>query len=310
MNRFGRKPKIIVICGPTAVGKTDVAINLAQSVGGEIVNADSVQIYRFMDIGTAKPTPDERKRIAHHLIDIIEPDVPFDANQFAGVAQEIITRLHRKGTVPVVAGGTGFYIKALTQGLFEAEPVEPEIRLRLKKAAETTGLPHLYQRLAEIDPITASSVHPNDKYRIIRALEVFETTGIPISTYQQSHQFSEKPYEMLKIGLNMDRDRLYERIDQRVEAMLSAGLLEEVRFLLKKGYGKSFKSMQTIGYKHMIAFLENEMSWDEAVRTLKRDTRRYAKRQLTWFRKDPEIEWINPQCGNRILETARNFLDG
>ena len=302
------KPKIIVICGPTAIGKTSTAIRLAQEVGGEIISADSVQIYRYMDIGTAKPTEDEKKTMPHHLIDIVDPNEPFDAAMFAQRAHMIVLDLVKKNKVPIVAGGTGFYIKSLLYGLFEKEPVDQSVRDRLKKELEEHGSKTLYQRLAAVDPETADSIHANDTYRIIRALEVYEDTGIPISKVRSDHGFSSKSYSALKIGLTMDREKLYARINKRVDMMLDQGLVDEVNSLLEKGYTRDLKSMQTIGYRHVCAFLGKEMSWEETVRTLKRDTRRYAKRQFTWFRKDDEIQWVSPDDSFQISQWARDFL--
>ncbi|MBU4316231.1 MAG: tRNA (adenosine(37)-N6)-dimethylallyltransferase MiaA [Proteobacteria bacterium] len=309
MTSLNEKPKIIVLCGPTAVGKTATAIAVAKALGGEIINADSVQIYRQMDIGTAKPTPAERQAAPHHMIDILDPDEPFDANLFAEQAHGIICGLHARGIFPIVSGGTGFYIKALCQGLFRSDPVDRTIRDRLKLEAEQKGLDHLYHRLKDVDPETAGILHPHDGYRILRALEVYEAMGIPISRYRQSHGFASEPYEVLKIGLDMDRDLLYGRIDKRVDAMLEEGLEMEVRGLLEKGYSRAMKSMQTIGYRHMVEYIGREIPGEEMIRTLKRDSRRYAKRQLTWFRKDGAVNWVKAGNLDGILSLvkASNF---
>jgi tRNA dimethylallyltransferase len=307
MNDSNTTPKVLVLCGPTAVGKTATAIAVARAIGGEIINADSVQVYRHMDIGAAKPTPEERRAVVHHMIDILDPDEPFDANRFAEMAHGIIADLHGRGIPPIVSGGTGFYIKALCQGLFQSDPVDPFIRDGLKREAEEKGLEALYRRLSQVDPETAGILHPHDRYRILRALEVHEVTGIPISRYRESHGFSSKPYEVLKVGLELERDLLYERIHQRVEAMLAEGLEQEVGRLLEKGYSRGLKSMQTIGYRHMAAWLEGEISREEMVDTLKRDTRRYAKRQLTWFRKESGVIWINVRDTEGILNRVRAF---
>ena len=303
-----QKPKIIVICGPTAIGKTSTAIQLAREIGGEIISADSVQIYRYMDIGTAKPTVEEIQAIPHHLIDIIDPDAPFDAALFAQKADEMIQDLTNQHKVPIVAGGTGFYIKALLNGLFEADVVDDDIRNRIRKELNEQGVAFLYHRLTKLDPITAKTIHENDTYRIIRALEVYDHTGMPISKIRSEHGFSNQPYAALKIGLTMDRETLYARINKRVDMMVEQGLLDEVKRLLAKGYTRDLKSMQTIGYRHMIEFLEKENTWDETIRTLKRDTRRYAKRQFTWFRKEAEIKWVSPEHSVQIAQMAKDFL--
>lgn len=302
------KPRIIVICGPTGLGKTAVAVELARTFHGEIISADSMQIYRYMTIGTAKPTPREQAGAPHHMIDIVDPDQPFDAAQYAGMARRIVADLHGKGLSPFVVGGTGLYIKALVHGLSPSTPPDLHIRQRLRQEAETVGMDVLYQRLATHDPTAAGKIHPNDHFRIIRALEVGEATGKPISDLHQAHRFVDESFTVLKIGLHMERDVLYDRIDQRVDGMLDGGLLAEVQDLLSMGYSANLKSMQSIGYRHMVAFIQGDLSWDEAVRTLKRDTRRYAKRQLTWFNKDPGLLWMNPENLENIRLQIKRFL--
>ncbi len=303
------KPKVIVICGPTGVGKTAVGIRLAEKLRGEIISADSMQIYRYMDIGTAKPTADEQKRVPHHLVDILDPDEDFDAVRFAEMAREKVMQLDQNGTLPVVAGGTGLYIKALLQGLFQANPVDPQVRERLSQEAAERGSMALHERLKQVDPDAAKRLHPNDAYRIVRALETIETTGRPISEHHQDHSFADEPFDALKIGLRMDREKLYDRIDQRVDLMIDAGLLDEVKKLLNMGYTADLKSMQSIGYRHMAAFLEGQLAWDECLRTLKRDTRRFAKRQFTWFGADRQIQWYEPDQLNGMLNSAEGFLE-
>ena len=308
MQPGSKKPKVIIIGGPTGIGKTAVAIRIAQRFGGEIVNADSMQIYRKMDIGTAKPTPKEQALVKHHLIDIINPDQPFDAVRFADMAGKIIIQLVEKQMLPLVVGGTGLYIKALTHGLFRENSSDPEVRKELHQIAETHGTEHLYRNLKQIDPDTADRLHPNDTFRIIRALEVYRVTGAPISDFHNTHRFSDRPYRTLKIGLDMDRKILYDRINSRVEAMMDEGLVAEVKQLLAIGYSAELKSMQSIGYRHMADFIEGRLEWDEALDTMKRDTRRYAKRQLTWFRKDPEMIWFHPEQVEEIAEKIEEFV--
>ena len=305
-----RRPRLIVIAGPTGVGKTASAVALAAPIGGHIVSADAMQVYQGMDVGTAKPTPDEQALATHHLIDVIKPDEPFDVACFVSRARQIIERLDVKGIPIFIVGGTGLYIKALLQGLFDPgrKGYNRQVRERLEAEKKSLGPAALYERLCRVDPVTGSKLHPNDVFRVIRALEVYESTGRPISAYHRQHGFSERPYRVLKIGLYMDRQSLYDRIDRRVEKMLEMGLLTEVRALLDQGYGRELKSMSSIGYRHMAMYLRGEISWDDAVGTLKRDTRRYAKRQLTWFRADSEMQWIEP---NRIEEKQweiRSFL--
>jgi tRNA dimethylallyltransferase len=302
------KPKIIIICGPTALGKTSMAINVAGIFNGEIIGADSMQIYRYMDIGTAKPTTDEQSRVAHHMIDLIDPDEHFDARQFAEMAYEKIIRLYARGVTPFVVGGTGLYIKALVHGLFKAGPSDLHVRERLQEQARIYGADFLHQKLRRYDPDTAERIHPNDSYRIIRALEVHELTGKTITAFQQDHGFKDHRFRVLKIGLHIDREVLYDRINHRVDAMMDSGFLNEVKGLLEMGYSENLKSMQSIGYRHLMDFIKGRCSWDETMRTLKRDTRRYAKRQLTWFKADPNIVWREPGQLREIRQLIKKFL--
>jgi tRNA dimethylallyltransferase len=302
------KPDIVVICGPTGIGKTGVSISLAVQLSAEIVGADSMQIYRHMDIGTAKPTPDEMAAVPHHMVNIVEPDEPFDAAGYSKKTRQVILALADRGVLPLVVGGTGLYIKALVHGIFETAPVDPAIRDRLRKLAQTHGIGFLYRRLKECDAKTAERLHPNDTYRILRALEVQELTGEPVSSQHQAHGFRDNPFRVLKIGLDIPRETLYQQIDQRVDAMIDAGLLGEAEDLLKRGFAPDLKSMRSIGYRHMVDHLLGRMPWDETVRTLKRDTRRYAKRQLTWFRSDGEVVWIDPRRIEDILRKINDFL--
>lgn len=302
------RPRVIAVMGPTAVGKTWLVSQLAKDLGGEIVNADSLQIYRFMDIGTAKPTLPEREEVVHHLVDIVDPDQDFDASRYSQRAREVIARLARQGKPAIVVGGTGLYLKALFHGLFPGAPSDPLVRNRLRREAEQNGGGELYQRLQRLDPITAKRVHPHDLFRIIRALEVWECRGQPISALQSGHDFQDRPFLPLKIGLQRPRSELYERINSRVEEMMSQGLVEEVKGLLSRGYGPDLKSMQALGYRHMVQHLIDGMDITEAVRTMKRDTRRYAKRQMTWFRRDQEIRWFHPKQKEEIVRLAEQFL--
>jgi tRNA dimethylallyltransferase len=303
-----RKEKVIVICGPTGIGKTSLSLMLADEFRGAIVGADSMQIYKYMDVGTAKPSPAERSRIRHYMIDIIPPDSPFDAASYAKLAREEILKIQEQGRVPFVVGGTGFYIKALLHGLFDAKPADPAVRQRLKADAASYGSAYLYEKLANCDPEAISHIHPNDTYRVIRALEVYEISGKPMSEFQQAHGFADSPYEVLKIGLFIPRDQLYERIDHRVDKMVNDGLLNEVKNLLKMGFSEELRPMQALGYRHMAQYLKGRVPWDETIDLLKRDTRRYAKRQLTWFQKDPEMIWKSPDAHEEIGGLIRRFL--
>jgi tRNA dimethylallyltransferase len=293
--------KIAVICGPTGSGKTGLAIELARRLNGEIVGADSMQIYRHMDIGTAKPTPAEQSLAPHHMIDIVDPDEDFDAAMYARRAGRAIGHIIRNGRLPLVVGGTGFYIKALVYGLFTEGPSDPVVRRRLKQALQEKGSAALHAQLARIDSRAAARIHPNDAYRVVRALEVFETTGEPLSQFQQHHRFRDKRFNALIIGINWPRSALYDRIDRRVDAMMDLGFLGEVRQLLDRGYGGHLKSMQSLGYRHLVEVVQGRHQLDDAVSLIKRDHRRYAKRQLTWFRADPAVTWMAP---NRVSAAA------
>lgn len=302
------KPKIIIICGPTGAGKTTAAIKFSQQFNGEIIGADSMQIYREMDIGTAKPTRAEQAAATHHLIDVANPDEPFDAALFAEKADQIIHSLLNRKITPFIVGGTGLYIKALLHGLSRARPAAQNVLKRLKNEAEQYGSDNLHRRLSECDPKTAEKIHPNDTFRIIRALEIFEVTGKPISAIHDEHRFSSKKYQTLKIGIHLDRETLYERIDRRVDAMMEDGFLDEVNMLLKKGYSPNLKSMQSLGYRHLVEHLSGRVSWEKAIETMKRDTRRYAKRQMTWFKSDPEMKWFTPDQVEQMQYEIERFL--
>ena len=302
------KPRIIVICGPTATGKTATAIKIAKKFNGEIISADSMQIYRKMDIGTAKPTREELQCKPHHLIDIADPDEPFDAARFALQARNIVYELHGKQIVSIVAGGTGLYIKALSQGLFQAEALDAQMRQRIKSETADLESDVLHRRLKKIDPEAAERIHPNDRFRIVRAIEMHTATGVALSEYQRKHGFGDRPFRVFNIGLAVERERLYARIDRRVDAMIEAGLEQEVTGLLKSGYSENLKSMQSIGYRHMVAFIKGNLSRKEAIRTMKRDTRRYAKRQMTWFRSVKDIIWIEPERIAELFPRIKSFL--
>jgi tRNA dimethylallyltransferase len=269
-----------------------------------------MQIYRFMDIGTAKPTAAEREEVVHHLLDIADPDEDFDASLYSQLARNKIKDLVAKEKLAIVVGGTGLYLKALFHGLFPAAHSDQVIRQRLRREAEKKGGVELYERLKQIDPSTALRLHPNDLFRIIRALEVWECAGKPMSVLQKEHGFRENPFLTLKIGLKLPRSELYERINTRVEEMMAMGLVGEVRGLLSRGYSPQLKTMQALGYRHMVQHLINGMKIAEAVRTMKRDTRHYAKRQMTWFGGDQEIEWFRPQEMEEIATAARRFIGG
>ncbi|MCM2283857.1 MAG: tRNA (adenosine(37)-N6)-dimethylallyltransferase MiaA [Desulfobacula sp.] len=300
--------RIIIICGPTGVGKTSFAIQVAQFFNGEIVGADSMQIYRHMNIGTAKPDAEEMNLIRHHMIDVIDPDEEFDAGRYVKLADDAIEDILSRGKVPIITGGTGLYLKALLNGLFRSESVCIKTLSRLTAELEEKGAHALHEKLAVCDPKAAGKIHPHDSFRVIRALEVFQTTGKRLSDHQENHGFHSRRYTGLKIGLYMEREELYGRINHRVDTMLDKGLLNEVVSLGKRGYSFDLKSMQSIGYKHMALFIRKQADLAEAVRLLKRDTRRYAKRQFTWFRKDKDITWLNPSEMDACKKLIKEFL--
>jgi tRNA dimethylallyltransferase len=303
------RPRVVILLGPTGMGKSRLAIAWAEELGGEIISADSMQVYRYMDIGTAKPTLDDQKRVRHHLIDLVTPDQPFHAALYRTLGRKKIDQLYRDKKPIWVVGGTGLYIKTLTQGLFASPKIDPRLKENLKQEAREKGTSALYERLKRVDPKTALHLHPHDLFRIIRALEVFESTKVPISFYREQHCFGEKPYVTLKIGLEMNRERLYHRIDERVDQMLERGFLREVEGLIAMGYRRELKPMQSLGYKQLVQFLLKEMEWEEAVRQIKRDTRHYAKRQLTWFKADPEVQWWDASTDRQeILLEIESFL--
>lgn len=308
--KFSALPNIVVICGPTGVGKTGFAIELARRFGAEIVGADSMQIYRRMDIGTAKPTAAEQAAVRHHLVDILEPDQPFDAAAYAREADSILARLEIRGVLPLVVGGTGLYIKALLFGLFGDQPADPALRRRLRDLAGEKGPEHLHRLLSRKDPRAADRIHPNDLYRITRALEIIEHTGHALSDLHTDQGFARPRYHALQIGLTLPREMLYSRIDQRVDLMLNQGLEDEVRNLLDQGFGPDLKSMQSLGYRHFVDYSQGRTDRVETVRLLKRDHRRYAKRQLTWFRADSGVHWLSPDDLPRAEAMIRGFLAG
>jgi len=303
------KPKVVIILGPTGVGKSEVAMSVALHVQGEIVSADSLQIYRHMDVGTGKPAPEQRREVRHHLIDMIDPDKEFNAAIFREMALKAIQEIRSRQNQAIVCGGTGLYIKVLIHGLFVGPGRDAGIRKELEEEAKERGLGCLYERLKRIDPDATSWIHPNDRQRIIRALEVFTLTGKRISEWQGDHGFGESPFESLKIGLNRDREELYGLIDRRCEEMVASGLIEEVRWLAENGYGMDLNPLQSVGYNHIGLYLRGEMGLEESLALMKRDTHRLAKRQLTWFRADKEIRWFHPEHERKeILDTARIFL--
>lgn len=282
---------LLVITGPTATGKTAVGIEVARRVDGEIISADSMMVYRGMDIGTAKPTLAERKGVPHHLIDVVDPGEDFSVATFQTLAEALIREISGRGRLPILVGGTGLYIRAVLEGYRFTGGVDRELRRRLAAEARRFGPAYLHERLRGVDPETAARLHPNDLKRIIRALEVFYGTGTPVS--RGASAGGGPGYDALVFGLFLERRELYRRIEERVDAMLAAGLVEEVRRLLEGGLRRDATAMQALGYKELAAYLAGEVSLEEAVCLLKRNTRRFAKRQLTWFRREERIRWLD-----------------
>ncbi len=302
-----RKP-LIVIVGPTAVGKSQIALEVAKEFETEILAADSRQIYCGMDIGTDKPPPEGRQGIPHQLIDLVQPNVPFNAGRYRHHAVSVIERLHADRALPLIVGGTGLYIRTLLQGLCEAPPCDPALRAKLTEEAQELGPNRFYAQLVAVDPITASKLHPRDTSKVIRALEVQRLSGRPISEFQRQHGFAERPFAALLIGLDREREDLYRRIENRIDWQLTHGLVEETQRLLAQGYRREDAAMKGLGYRQIAAHLAGECDRTEMVRRFKRDTRRYAKRQMTWFRKEPGIVWLMISESEPIAETADRVI--
>jgi tRNA dimethylallyltransferase len=295
-----KRIRVGFIVGPTGTGKSRLAMQIADRFGGaiEIVNADSRQFYRGMDIGTAKPSPEDRRRTAHHLIDVRDPDQPLDVAEFAKMARDAIADIAARGRFPMVVGGSGLYLRVIRVGIFEGPRASGEIRRRLGVVADERGVEFLHERLRQVDPAGANRIGVNDLYRIVRALEVFELTGETISAHQGRHRFGEPSgYDALTVGLEIDRKKLYATIDERFDAMIGAGFVEEVRALIARGHSPERPPLSTIGYKQVAAHLRAEMTLAEAIALAKRDSRRLAKRQLTWFRRESDIVWLDPKGG-------------
>ena len=287
------KSELICLLGPTAVGKTAVAIQLAQRLNAEIVSIDSRQIYRQMDIGTAKPTPEEQKAARHHLIDCVDIPEPFSVADYQSLADAAIADIQNRNKRVLLVGGAGLYFRAIVDGLFEGPGADPSLRERFEREAAQHGVNILHNRLRACDPASAERIHPNNVVRVIRALEVYELTGIPMSKHQQQWHPEKQRYPFIAFCLTMPRTLLYQRIEQRVDVMLANGLITEVESLLTAGYARDTLALRSFGYKELIAYLDGKCTYLEAVEQLKQNTRRFAKRQLTWFRKDTRIEWID-----------------
>ena len=302
-----KKLPLVIINSPTATGKTDLAVYLALECGGEIISADSMQVYRYLDIGTAKPTMEQRRGIRHHLIDVVNPDGEFNAALFAARARAVIEELVHQGKPVFVVGGTGLYIRALLKGIIDTPDVDASIRNHYRSLRETHGKIYLYDLLRQKDSAAAAQINPNDSIRVIRALEVLEQTGESITVKQKKHSFSEDRYTTCKIGLRVERGELKERIEKRTDAMIRAGLLDEVKGVLARGYRENLKSLQSLGYKQIIGFLNWQYDWRHCVNFIKRDTWQYARRQMTWFSADKEINWFAPDALDILRRHVKIF---
>ncbi|GLB25851.1 tRNA dimethylallyltransferase [Lacrimispora xylanolytica] len=299
---------LIILTGPTAVGKTALSIRLAKAIGGEIISADSMQVYRRMDIGSAKITKEEMMGIPHHLIDVLEPDEEFNVTVFQKLAKAAVEEIYSRGNIPIVAGGTGFYIQALLNDIdFTENGEDTSIRDELEALAKEKGAEYLHGMLLAIDPESAEQIHANNKKRVIRAIEYYRQTGERISEHNKRERQKESPYDFLYYVVNTDRDILYQRIDQRVDEMMKQGLVEEVKELKDSGCTRDMVSMQGLGYKEILDYLQGECTLSDAVYLLKRDTRHFAKRQITWFKRERDVKWLNlPDFNNdldKVLET-------
>jgi tRNA dimethylallyltransferase len=286
-------PPFIALVGPTAVGKTAVALELAKAMGGEIVALDSMQVYRYLDIGTAKPMPEAQKEIPHHLIDVVDPWDPFTAIDYALLARQVLKDIHARGRMPLVVGGSGLYLRALCGEIFDGPGEATGIRMRLAQEVKRDGPALLHARLAHLDPAIAAKIHPRDTFRLIRALEIIEITGRRVSELWEAHRRGLVRPPTLLVGLRRERAVLYRRINDRVDRMGASGLVDEVDRLLKAGHPPNLKPFRSHNYRHIVGYLLGQQDWEEAVRRTKQETRHYAKRQMTWFRSEREITWFD-----------------
>lgn len=302
-------PRILIVAGPTGVGKTALALDIAEAVGAEIISADSVQIYRGMDIGSAKPTLEDRRRVRHHLIDVVSPDEPFSAGRYARLAAAAIDDIVSRGKKPVVVGGSGLYIRALLGGLVAGVEAAPEVRRPIAERLARRGIRDIRERLRKVDPVSAARIHANDAYRMTRALEVYELTGKPLSEMHAGHAWGSERFEARWIGLTEERPRLYAQIEARCEEMIRRGFIEEVAALEKAGYNLDSRPLRSLGYRQMGEVLRGHRTMEAALAEMKKETRRYAKRQLTWFRSEKKTDWFSPSAGTRvIIERAAGLL--
>ncbi len=284
--------RLVAIVGPTASGKSALAVKAARTMGGEIVNCDSMQMYRGLSIGTAKPSPAERLAVRHHLFDILDPDEFYSAGRYMEDARRICREIAQRNQIPIAVGGTGLYLRALLEGVFEGPSAHPELRGRLRRSEERFGKGHLHRLLNRIDPESAKTIQPADRIRLIRAIEVCLISGAPFSRVKEKRT-PLAGFEVLKVGIDLPRQELYQRINRRVEAMFESGFAEEVRSLLQSGFGPESKGFEALGYRPVASYLRGEMSRQEALQQTQQDSRRYAKRQMTWFRREKDVHWLS-----------------
>ena len=303
------KDNLLVLTGPTGIGKTAISIDIAKKLKGEIISADSMQIYRYMDIGTAKITLEEMDNIPHYMLNIVYPDEEFTVADFKNKAEKYIEKINKSGKLPILTGGTGLYLNSIVYELkFTKVEANEELRKEYDYLADMYGNQYIHDELYKVDAISANRININDRQRIIRALEIFYETGKPMSYYNKNFRKETEKYNLTMIGLTMDRAKLYSRINKRVDFMIEEGLIDEVRKLMDMGYSTELVSMQGIGYKEIISYLEGEAKLDETIEILKRNTRRYAKRQLTWFRRDNRIKWIDINQYDSIEEVSETII--
>jgi tRNA dimethylallyltransferase len=306
--RVRQRRPLVVLLGPTAVGKSRLGVEVARHIGTEVLTADSRQVYRGMDIGTDKPTADERQGIPHRLIDLADPDEVFNTGWYRRAALAEIDRLYAESRLPFVVGGTGLYIRTLVRGLCPAPPADPRVRAELMHVSKEQGRDRLHAELAKVDPGTAARLHPNDEAKVMRALEVYRLSGQPMSDLQRHHGFQDAPFSALLIGLLRPKEELYRRIEERIDWQLTHGMVQETRALLDRGYRREFGAMTGLGYRHVAAHVSGDCDYAEMVRLFKRDTRRFAKRQMTWFRKEPGIRWMLMEHDEPLEHTVRQIV--
>lgn len=303
------KEKLIVIVGPTGIGKTSLSLEIASSLNGEIISADSMQIYKYMNIGTAKIKEDEMKNIPHYLIDFLEPDEEFSVSNYRDRTKQIITKINNKDKIPILVGGTGLYVNSIVYDLnFTKVASDEDVRAELENSKNKFGNEYLLNMLREVDPKSADRINVNDTKRIIRAIEIYKITGKPMSLHNNNFRKINDDYNLAMIGLNMDRKKLYDRINHRVDEMIQNGLIDEVKSLIESGYDKNLISMQAIGYKEIIMYLEGSVTLERAIEMIKKGSRNYAKRQLTWFRREDRIKWFNIDKYDNINELSSIVL--